>query len=192
MLSQDCRQRVARIFVLTNFDPSVSIARVDNVSLQEKGAWARCHLRGFAAPTVTIDSDQAWDFQGFHCTTTSGAKGVLETMSITGSFRGLYCMLSQQPKTFEDVVYVAKKCVGGSRNLCDIMFEVKCHAESVSLKSGGVEADERVCASLRVSHMKTSSEDRWCIPWELLQVKSMWIGERAVEDIGSTNFVTLD
>jgi hypothetical protein len=111
--------------------------------------------------------------------------------SLRGSFSGLYCLLAQQPKNFQDVQEVANKCCGGKRDECGVVVEITARAASERLTSGGVEADHRVVQRGVISHMKTGKEDRWCVPWDLVGIRSLWFSPDAMPSLAETNFLQL-
>ena len=58
-------------------------------------------------------------------------------------------------------------------------MEVLAYGESVHLNAGGVEADNEVVRKGMIAHMRKGTENRWCVPPDLLQLRAFWFGNNA-------------
>ena len=79
------------------------------------------------------------------------------------------------------------KGLGGKKDLCGAVWEIAATAEFKKLTSGGTAADGKTCAQGYISHMVTSSENRWCIPEQLIQLKALWVKGGCLEELPCTN-----
>ena len=46
---------------------------------------------------------------------------------------------------------------------------------SFVLQSGGVEVDAEVVKQGYIAHMRTSGENRWCVPENIVNLEAVWI-----------------
>ena len=84
-------------------------------------------------------------------------------------------MLVQQPKS-PGCLHDAQELVfEGKSDFSNVVFEISCMGSKTALKSGGVPADAEVVNQGYISHMKTSGENRWCVPEHMVNLEAVWI-----------------
>ncbi|MFM7984512.1 MAG: hypothetical protein ACKPKO_34820 [Candidatus Fonsibacter sp.] len=91
------------------------------------------------------------------------------------SFDGIYCMLVQQPKSSGCLPDAQELVFDGKRDTSSVVFEINCMGSKIALKSGGVWADAEVVKQGYIAHMRTSSENRWCVPQHMVNLEAVWI-----------------
>ena len=97
-------------------------------------------------------------------------------------------MLALSPRNLDDMISVCgKKALNGKKDHSGVVWEVVVTAEFKRLTRGGTAADNETCAQGYVSHMVTSTENRWCIPEDLLQLKAVWVRDGSLEDLVCSN-----
>ena len=135
------------------------------------------------------DCGEAWTFKGYHATTCAGAMGIIKDRRIKKmAFAGIYCMLVQQPKS-PGCLHDAQKLVfDGKRDCSNVVFEISCKGSSMSLKSGGIPADAEVVEQGYIAHMKTSSENRWCVPEHIVNLEAVWICHSSFAFVSGLDF----
>jgi hypothetical protein len=184
-MANEDKKRIADYFIMANFQPWHYVHRVDIVQMRSKGTYWRLNLikRG-VQQGLEDPSNQSWSYQGFHCSTEGGAIKILRARRLEAmTFNGVYALMVQQPKEFADVKTVAMKVAKGKRDLAGVLFEIGAHCQSTLLKSGGTEADEKVCATGKIAHMKTTNEDRWLIPEDRITLKAVWLTSSSMQDL---------
>ena len=192
-LSVDCQRRIAFTFFKAAFNPFEHLGDVGpvmNPSVQDK-QWYRVMFRAgmqTSAVNASDDPQNLWTFQAAHGTSHEGVIGILKDKQIRAfGFVGVYCLCAQQPKNMTDFLPVLTKVINSSKNTSDVVFEFQAAGESVRLTSGGTQADDEVCAGGKVSHMRTSNEDRWCVPPHLITMRAMHICETSMLQVAMTN-----
>ncbi len=101
---------------------------------------------------------------------------------------GVYAILAQNPRTVDEMLKICgKKILNGKKDESGAVWEVAVLAESKKLTSGGTAADDEACRQGYVAHMVTSSENRWCIPEHLLQLKALWVRDGSLQALSCTN-----
>ena len=107
--------------------------------------WTRVELCNFPqGADVEFDEEkveEAYTFIGIHCTSTTGAIGILHDRAMKAGACGdaAYCRLVQAPTTFQDVIDgVIIKALGASKNSSDVIFEVRSRAPSRNTVSNSV------------------------------------------------------
>ena len=79
------------------------------------------------------------------------------------------------------------KRIGWKERPIRVVWEIAATAEFKKLTSGGTAADGKTCAQGYISHMVTSSENRWCIPEHLLQLTALWVSDGCLGALPCTN-----
>lgn len=184
-LSAETQANVCKVFKQGNFDPRVFIERCDEVSVPKGNEIVKYYRLATIDDLQTKfdDNPDHWEYQGFHCTSTlSMCRALKDRGPRNINFAGLYCLLVQQPKTLEDMKPLCAKVTDGKRDFARALIEIKTKGESRRLQSGGIEADEEYVKRNIIVHMKTSSEDRWCVPPSLICFKALWLREGSFED----------
>ena len=97
-------------------------------------------------------------------------------------------MLAQNPREVDDMLSAGcHKVLTGPKNESGIVWELAVKTEFRARSNGGVGADNDTCAAGLVSHMKTSSENRWCTPEDLIQLRALWVTNGSLEGLSRTN-----
>ena len=116
------------------------------------------------------------EFGGFHATSPDALASILKDRKIRRiGFAGVFCLLVVDPKGVSDLLPCLGKCLLGKRDFCGAVCEVFAVGRFIRSKNGGLDEDNAVVNSDRISHMKTSSDDRWCVPEHRLQLTGLWI-----------------
>ena len=85
------------------------------------------------------------------------------------------------------ITVCGKKVLDGTKDQSGVVWEVVVTAESKKLTSGGAKADNETCEQGYVSHMVTRTDNRWCIPEDLLQLKAVWVRDGSLENLACSS-----
>jgi len=193
MLSDETKDNVRLLFRNADFDPSVFVRRVEQVNMTAygKGMWLRLmfHPDRVQSPTRVVPKKDAWLMQGLHSTSASGAVFILRQRRLTRmQFAGVYCVLTVQPKNFEDIKRdVASKVLGGRRDYAGVSFELIAKGKYDSHRSGTTDTDAESVHMGRVSHMKTTTENRWCVPEDLIELHALWLHDGSLPNMDTVD-----
>lgn len=179
---------------MAEFKPESYIYSVDEVNMGEKGTWFRFKFNNkVQQPLRELNPVTHHLFHGLHCTSASGAVSILKSRMLRKmSFEGVYCLMTMNPKNFEDFkTEVASKVLWGKKDVDGISFELVACGEHDSHSSGGVDKDADSCRAGRISHMRAGKENRWCVPEDLVKLHAMWLTNGSIEKIASCNMISL-
>ena len=84
-------------------------------------------------------------------------------------------MLCMQPTGFGDLLPVQKTVFEGAKNQSDVVIELNCKGQHKSLGTGGTWADDETVQEGWIAHMKTTGENRWCVPEAIINLTAFWI-----------------
>lgn len=193
-LDDTTKNNLRRLFEMADFKPEDFIESVAEVNMQEKGTWFRLKFNDrVQQPRRRLDPQLYHLFHGLHCTSASGAVSILKSRELRKmSFDGVYCLMTMNPKNFEDFrSEVASKVLWGKRDVAWISFELVACGEHDSHSSGGVEKDSQSCAAGKISHMRAGKENRYCVPEDLIKLHAMWLTCGSIENIASCHLLSL-
>ena len=146
-----------------------------------QNVWTRVELCNFPqGADVEFDEEkleEAHTFIGIHCTSTTGAIGILHERAMKAGAYGdaAYCRLVQAPTTFQDVIDgVIIKALGASKNSSDVISEVRSRAPSRNTVSNGVYGDMEIAKKGYIAHYHSSKENRWLVPLQHLTIRAVW------------------
>ena len=94
-------------------------------------------------------------------------------------FAGVYCVAALNP-TFTDLFEVCKKVVGGKRDHSGVNFELECHGLTERVRGGGIPEEEKYVKQGYITHVRSSEENRWCVPEDRITFKSVWVSEASM------------
>ena len=173
------------------FDPHMIVKEVGQITTPEAGIWWRLlfNPQMVQQPSRIVDAGKAWPLQGLHGTTLPGTILIAKERRLRAlNFKGVYALLALNPKTIEEMLSAScHRVLTGSKNQSGIVWELAVKAEFRTHSSGGVDADNDTCAAGLVSHMKTSSENRWCTPGDLIQLRALWVSNGSLEGLSHTH-----
>ena len=141
---------------------------------------------------IPLDPDTDWNFRGMHATDLPGALGILETKELRKMrFSGVYCMASLNPKNFPEFWETCIKVLGRQRDRAGVVFELACHGNLMRLERGGTTAEDEWLQKGFITHLRTSSEDRWCVPQDRITLHAVWVTEASMEGMTPVSFIKL-
>ena len=143
---------------------------------------------GSAADTNRGRKKKAHHLQGLHGTTLPGAINNAKERRLRAlNYEGVYAHLVLNPRDIDEMLNMScHKTLTGPKNQSGIVWELAVKAEVIKHSSGGTEADNDTCAAGFVSHMRTSSENRWCTPEDLIQLRALWETSQTNEGVADS------
>ena len=84
-------------------------------------------------------------------------------------------MLCMQPTGFGDLLLVQKLVFEGAKNQSDVVFELNGKGQHKPLAIGGTWADDQTVEEGWIAHMRTTGENRWCVPEAIINLTAFWI-----------------
>ena len=173
------------------FEPHLIVEEVGRITTAQAGVWWRLlfNPQMVQQPSRIVDTEKAWPLQGLHGTTLPGAIGIAKERRLRAlNFKGVYALLALNPRTVDEMLSAScHKVLTGSKNESGIVWELAVKAEFRAHSSGGVDADNDTCAAGLVSHTKTSSENRWRTPEDLIQLRALWVSNGSLEGLSRAN-----
>ena len=114
--------------------------------------------------TAPYDAETDWYFYGLHATDDTGALRILHARRLRKmNFDGVYCMAYTNPKNFQEILDAMenKKVFGGKRDRSGVLFEIRFHGTHQKIEQGGIPEEKIHLEQGLITHVKTSSEDRY-------------------------------
>jgi hypothetical protein len=192
------RSRLAKAMVKAGFNPMEHITDIEeHIAVTDREPYWVLKLKNTQVATERTTSTEAQLVRGFHCTRAicfpdilserlpMGRRGALKPRSWANGGAGdhgiyFYGNVDQTKDMHKDLWI---KVRSASKNTCGIIFYFETFAEVKPLSSGGITAEQPLARAGAVVHMKTSSENRWCVKPELISLKAIFVQPRALEDI---------
>ncbi|MFM7979796.1 MAG: hypothetical protein ACKPKO_10810, partial [Candidatus Fonsibacter sp.] len=71
-----------------------------------------------------------------------------------------------------------------------LFFEMSCMGSNTALKCGGVPADAEVVKQGYIAHVRTSGENRWCVPQHMVNLEAVWICHSSLATSSGLGFMS--